>query len=237
MNKPKPLLIVVLIVALLVLNAVIWRAALTPDQSSAPVGGATSSLPALLPTSAARPTLLPTRPPTPRSASPTARPATPTASATARPTSSPADTVLTSLDAVIRAAEAGRRNVPFRLAFTEQWLTQELTTYLSANPDLSFSDVTVTLQPGEALITGKAMVLNFNVGFKATADIVIEDGRPRLRIRSLDLSGGLVPGFLKDPIIQMIERSTDLSFLGDLPVLITEVIIERGQAIVVGRLT
>lgn len=108
--------------------------------------------------------------------------------------------------------------------------------YLAANPDLAFNDVDVSLQQGQAIITGRARILAFSVDFRAATTIIVINGRPRLKVLSLDVLGGLVPGFVKEQLIQMIEQSADLPLLADQPVTISDVKIEPGQAVVVGNL-
>jgi hypothetical protein len=144
--------------------------------------------------------------------------------------------LLTSFDQVAQAAQAGRHNVPLRVVFTEREVTQEIAAYLADTRDVSFSDIGVTMQPGVATVTGKALVLNFNVPFQATTTIAIENGKARLKVLNLDVLGGLIPGFIKNQLVAKIEQSADLPLLQGLPVTLTAVELRSGQAVVVGLL-
>ena len=175
-------------------------------------------------TAIARATTIPTR------ATGTTATATPT-----RSQASPTPGILTSIADLEAAINAGRRQAPFRVTFSEQQITDELSAYMNSSGDTTFSDVVVTLQPGVALITGKVRVLGFSVSAKATTTVVLVDGRPRLKVLQLDALGGLIPGAIKDRIMQMIEQQTDLPLLGDLPVTIDKVDIQTGQVIVTGQ--
>ncbi len=239
MTRRTQVLLPLAALVLVVLNVLIWRAVLAPARARP---GAASPTPATvaLPTRQALPSATrtafvssPTQPaPTPQAATATARPQA-TVTRTTVP-ASPTPALLTSADDITRAVQAGRHGAPFRIIFTEQEISREITTYLLSNSDLGLSDVGVSLQSGAALITGKANVAGLKVGFKATTTVRVDNGRPRLKVLQLDLLAGLVPGFIKDRLIQMIEQSADLPLLADLPVTIDRVDIEPGQAVVSG---
>ena len=255
MSRTVVVLIVLAIVFLLAANAVIWGTLLrsrgqqaqqatttrtppavtTRQSTAAPQATGTptpraarTATPTAARTVSTSTTRLATSTPAPRAPSPTATTARP------QPTSTPA--LLTNLDDVLRAVEAGRSGARFRLVFSEQEIQNEVSAFLSAGGDLTFSDIRVALQPGVAVITGKARVLAFNVGFTARTSVVVNNGRVRLKVTGLDLLGGLVPGVVKDRLIAMIEESADLPLLADLPVKIERVDIELGQAIATGVL-
>lgn len=229
------------IVVLTVLNIIVWRAALKPT----PIPWQTLREDPT-PTRTQMPTPTPTRQPSatqppatatprPTQATPTRAAATPSPTPTPRlPTPSPTPATLTSVDQVRQAVERGQTGIPFRIVVTEQEVNEALAAYLRGNQDVAVSEAQVTLVPGSAIITGKARVFAFTVGFKATCVVVVSDGRPRLKVTRLDLLAGLVPGLVKDKLIEMIERSADLPLLEDLPVRIERVDLEQGQAVVVG---
>ena len=245
MSSRTLLRFVVIIAGLLALNILIWRALLLPapagdtQQPAPPTRPATAThLPiATQPAAAPSPTPVTTAQPTPVTpAQPTPRAAMTPAPFPTRPQPSPTPALLTTFDQVVQAAQAGRRGVPFRLVFSEQEIGNEIAAYLQATPDLNIRGTQVILQPGVAIITGKARVLAFNVDFKATTTVVIAQGRPRLKVLQLDLLGGLIPGFIKDQLVKTIEQSADLPILADLPVAIDQVDIQQGQAVVTGAI-
>ncbi len=249
MSRPVAVLIVLAIIFLVAANVVIWGSLLRSNRQRA-----RQITPTRPPAAATTRTATASASPTPRrqatatpssaratpaatQAPPTRTPArsTPAPTATAAPRQpTPTPALLTSLDDVERAVEAGRSGARFRLVFSERDIQNEVSAYFQSSGDLTFSDVRVALQPGVAVITGKARVLAFNVGFTARTTVVVSDGRVRLKVIGLDLLGGLVPGFVKDRLIAMIEESADLPLLADLPVRIERVDIELGQAIASG---
>lgn len=164
-------------------------------------------------------------------------PALPTATlprAPAPATATPAPGELTTIDQISQAIASGRSGQRFRVSFTEQQISDEINTYLQDNPDVAFRDISVQLQPGVAIINGKAQVLTFDVGFKATTTIILVNGRPRLKVQQIEVAGAVVPGVVKDLIAQMIEQQADLPLLADLPVTIQQVEIQQGQVVVSG---
>ena len=194
------------------------------------------------PTITARPTTtatppttasVPTTPPPTRTVvtPPTVMPPTVTP---ARPTASPAPSLITSVADLEQSINAGQHGVPFSIIFSEQEIGNEIAAYMSSSADLPFSDVTVKLQPGVAIISGKVKVLGFNIAATATTTVVIVDGRLRLKVLKLDTLGGFLPGAVKDQLIKMIEQQSDLPLLADLPVTIQSVDIQTGQAVVEG---
>lgn len=175
-------------------------------------------------------------PPTATQATPqqAQRPTQAPAVATPKPTSTPS--LLTSVDEITNAVNAGLHGIPFRITISEQEIGDAISVYLQSTPDVAFSDLQVSLVPGQALVTGKVRALGFNLGFKAATTVVVEGGKPRLKVLKLDLLGGLIPGFVKSQIIQMVEQSADLPVLNDLPVTVANVDIQQDEAIVTGKL-
>jgi hypothetical protein len=229
--------LIVIVAVLIVINIVIWWPIITRarpgGEQATPAPLAMTAVPR-----AATSTPVVTPPPTRQ---PTAAPSlTPTVAATTAPrlpmlpAASPTPATLTSLDELDKAIQAGQHGVPFRLIFTEQDISNEIDTYLRSSGDIGFSNIRVTLQPGAAVIAGKAHVVAFDVNFKATTTVVMTNGRPRLKVLQIDVLGGLLPGFVKDALIGMIEQQADLPLLADLPVSIASVDLEQGQAVVSG---
>jgi hypothetical protein len=250
MSRLKTLLLFLAVVVLIALNVFIWRTVLSPILDRRTAAATTpAALPTPRPQQASSPTHTaaptPTRvasatqPPTPTTAGPrTATPSVP-ASATPRPaapqpTATPG--LLTSIDEITGAVEAGRHGAPFRLVFSEQEISEELLGFVQSSGDITFTDLQLTLQQGYAGLSGKARISPFSISFKAKLTVAIVDGQPRLKVEQLDMLGGLVPGFIKDRLIQMIEQSADVPLLADLPVTIERVDIEPEQAIVTGNL-
>lgn len=250
MSKTVIALIALAIIFLVIANIVIWGTILRPgrqqaQQTTVPRTPAPANSKQPTPTTQAprtatpRPSSTATQAAAKATGTAAGKPATATATrpnqsptATAarpQPTATPA--LLTTVDAVVEAVDAKRSGARFRLVFTEQDIQTEVSAYLQGTGDITFSDVKVDLQPGVAVITGKARVLAFNVGFTARTTVVVDNGRVRLKVIGLDLLGGLVPGFVKDRLIAMIEESADLPLLAGLPVKIERVDIELGQAV------
>jgi hypothetical protein len=148
----------------------------------------------------------------------------------------PVPDVLTDADQIAQAASDGLHGVPFELTISQDEIAQEMTTYLENNPDIAINDTQVTLTPGAGIVTGKAQIARFSVPFKATLTVEVVDGRPRLRVLQLDVLGGLIPGFIKDQLIALIEQNADLPIAQDLPVTITDVEIQQGQVVARGTL-
>ena len=212
----------------------------TPTQTQTAPRRATqtSIVPAPQPTSPASAQRTPqtgtqaTRPPATQP--PAQRPTQPPSVPAPKPTSTPS--LLTSVDDITSAVSAGLHGIPFRITISEQEIAESIGLYLQSTPDVAFSDLQVSLVPGQALVNGKVRALGFNVGFKAATSVVVEGGKPRLKVLKLDLLGGLIPGFIKTQIIQMIEQSADLPVLNDLPVTIATVELQQDEAIVTGKL-
>ncbi len=239
MNSKTLVRIVLAGLILLVCNVVLCVAILVPQRGRIAPAPTPLVQAQTTPTPPARATPTTTASPTRATPTTTAIPTratsmTPTATP-ARPTVSPTPAELTSIADLEAAINAGRHMAPFRVAFSEQQITDELSAYLNASGDTTFNDVVVTLQPGVALITGKVRVLGFNISARATTTVVLIDGRPRLKVLQLDALGGLLPGAVKDRLMQMIEQQTDLPLLGDLPVTIDKVEIQTRQVVVTGQ--
>ena len=140
------------------------------------------------------------------------------------------------IDQIAQAVTDGVHGVPFELTISQDEITQQITTYLENNPDVAFSDLQVTLTPGAGLVTGKAKIAGFSLPFKATVTVEVVDGKPRLKVLKLDVMGGLIPGFIKNQLIAMIEQNAELPIVQDLPVTLTEVEILAGHAVARGTL-
>jgi hypothetical protein len=235
MNSKNLVRLVVIGIILLICDCVLCLAIFLPMRSRVAPTPVVQQWPTatvtLRPTATV--TLRPTTTPVPAT-QPTRSTTTPPTATTARPPASPTPGLITSIAGLEQAISAGRHGAPFSIAFTEQQIRDEIALYLSSTGDVTFSDVTVTLQPGVALITGKVRVLGFNVSAKATTTVVLVDGRPRLKVLKLDALGGLLPGAVKDKLIEIIEQQSDLPLLADLPVTIQSVEIQTGQAVVTG---
>ena len=92
-------------------------------------------------------------PPTATQATPqqAQRPTQAPAVATPKPTSTPS--LLTSVDEITNAVNAGLHGIPFRITISEQEIGDAISLYLQSTPDVAFSDLQVSLVPGQALVT------------------------------------------------------------------------------------
>lgn len=136
------------------------------------------------------------------------------------------------------AAAAGCHAVPVQIVLDQQQLNTELAGYLGE--DQEFSNIQVSLVPGQILATGTADVAGFSVNVRVHLGVVITNGIPRLQVTGLDILGGLgafIPGAVKTQIINMINERLDVSLVGDLPVFIDSVGIGSGAVTIAGTLT
>jgi hypothetical protein len=214
------------VVILAAFNLIVWLQVLRPSSSEA-----TLPVPRQTPATAAATATLPGgRLPAATATPPGGRPpATPALPATTQPE-------LTTVDQISQAIANGQHDQRFRIVITQQEISDELAAYLQSNPNMAFSNISVQLQPGVAIINGAAQLMGASIGFKASTTIVIVSGRPRLKVTQIELGGALMPGAIKDLIGQMIEQQADLPILADLPVVITQVDIQAGQVVVIGSI-
>lgn len=215
--------LLILVALLLVLNYVLWREVLFPKTT-----------PAAVPTT---PTRAATRVATPTPTPAAAAEVVPPASAGPCPGGiTPAANVLTSQQDLLAAAQVGRHNVAFCVAVAEQEINNGLADYLGGDPNAGFSDVAVALEPGQAVITGKAHVLGLTLDTRAVTHIVLAGGRPRLKVIGLQISGATAPGLLRDRVAQMIEAQADLPILQSIPLRVDQVEVQTGQVLASGIL-
>jgi hypothetical protein len=119
------------------------------------------------------------------------------------------------LPAQIKALEAlmdgNHRGQTFTLALTDAELSDAVANYLASSPDISFSDVRVTVGNGEVVINGKARGAALAVPVRATLAVGVENGTPVIRITRVSLGRTGLPKFVSDQIIAQANASLDLS--------------------------
>lgn len=95
-------------------------------------------------------------------------------------------------------------DIPFRVVFTEREIEQQIERYLAQQPEASYRNVTVTLRPGDAVVSGQVNVSGLWVDATIHADVTARDGKPVVTITQVNLGPIPLPGRVKDDLTKAI---------------------------------
>jgi hypothetical protein len=133
-----------------------------------------------------------------------------------------------------RLREGGHGGEPFTIEITDHEAAETIAWYLKPRPNVPFAEPQVFITPQGVAAKGVAEVAGLRVGLSGRAIIVLEDGVPTVTLADLDVAGVAVPGFVRNTIQSEIDAQFALA--QDLPVVIDELVLEEGKAIVQGTI-
>jgi len=130
--------------------------------------------------------------------------------------------------------EGGHSGEPFTVEVTDQEAAETIAWYLEAHPNVPFRGPRVSIRPDGVTAEGVAEVLGLRIGISGRAAIRLRDGVPLVTLEDLRLAGLALPGLIRDRI--QAEIDAQFSLAQNLPVIIDEVRLEKGQATIVGKI-
>jgi hypothetical protein len=130
--------------------------------------------------------------------------------------------------------EGGHSGEPFTLVVTNQEAAETIAWYLGRHPGIPFGEPQVFIAPGGIEARGVAEIAGLRVRLTGEAHIALRDGVPIVTLGHLDIGGVAVPGFIRDRIQQEIDAQFALS--RDLPLVVDELLLQEGKAILRGRI-
>lgn len=133
-----------------------------------------------------------------------------------------------------RLIAGGHSGELFRLEVTDQEAAETIAWYLSRHPGIPFREPQVSITPEGISARGVAEIAGLRVGLTGRAGIELREGVPYVTLEDLDVAGVAVPGFVQDRIQAEIDAQFGLA--QDLPLVIDELQLEEGQAIVQGTI-
>ncbi len=133
-----------------------------------------------------------------------------------------------------RLVEGGHGGEPFTVEVTEQEAAETIAWYLERNPRIPFREPQVFITPEGVLAQGVAEIAGLRVSLTGRADIELRDGVPYVTLEDLDVAGVAVPGFVQNRIQAEIDAQFGLA--QDLPLIIDELVLKEGKAILQGTI-
>lgn len=130
--------------------------------------------------------------------------------------------------------EGGHGGEPFALEVTDQEAAETIAWYLARHPRIPFHEPQVFIDAKGAEAKGVAEIAGLRVGLMGRAAIELRDGVPIVTLEDLDVAGVAVPVFVQDRI--QAEIDAQFSLAQNLPLIIEEVVLEKGKATVRGRI-
>jgi hypothetical protein len=133
-----------------------------------------------------------------------------------------------------RLIEGGHSGESFTIEITDQEAAETIAWYLKPRPNIPFRDPQVFITPDGVAATGVAEIAGLRVGLTGEAHIVLDDGVPIVKLGDLDVAGVGVPGFVRGQIQAQIDAQFALA--QNLPVIIDELVLEKGMATIRGTI-
>jgi len=130
------------------------------------------------------------------------------------------------------ALAATDSNIPFRVIFTEREIEQEIERYLAQQPEAPYRNVTVTLKPHDAVVSGQVKVSGLWVTVTIHADVTARDGKPVVTITGVDLGSFPLPPSVKEDLNKALVEA--LAEAENLPFRFTAITLGTGRITVQG---
>lgn len=134
----------------------------------------------------------------------------------------------------LRLREGGHGGEPFRLEITDQEAAETIAWYLAGHPNIPFGQPQVFVEPDGIAARGVAEIAGLRVGLSGKAYVELIDGVPFVTLGDLDVAGLAVPAFVRDRI--QAEIDAQFSLAQNLPLIIDELRLEEGRAILSGTI-
>jgi len=144
-----------------------------------------------------------------------------------------ADPKISSLAALDAEMSRSASNRAVQIRYQEEALNREIAVLWTNNPDLPYRDVHVDLQRDGVVITGKALVLGFEVNAEVTGRIVVQDCLPQLEADTISVAGVMTPKFVQDQLDEMILQAMTW-YPADHPLCLEQILLEETRATIYG---
>jgi hypothetical protein len=128
--------------------------------------------------------------------------------------------------------EGSHGGEPFIVEVTDQEAAETIAWYLDSNQDIPFREPQVFITPAGISAKGVAEIAGLRVGLSGRVGIELRDGIPIVTLEELDVAGVAVPGFVQNRIQTEIDSQFRLA--QDLPLIIDDLVLEEGKAMVRG---
>ncbi len=92
----------------------------------------------------------------------------------------------------------------FRIVLTEAEIDDAVAKAAAQNSAVPLSDTSVDLQPGQVVISGKAILGFFPVDLQVTAGVIVQDGKAQPQIKEVRVNGSVVSGIVRQQVDRLI---------------------------------